>query len=413
MMRKLLFLILLLNSQHLTFAQERTHLPYSIFGIGEIRTKGFVRNMGMGRSGIALSSDLYLNNQNPASYHSIDSISFFFDVGAGGEFVKYSTARFSQEGKDFNLRNIAMGFRFNRFWSSSIGIAPYSSVGYKIVTEKDVVGTLDKLEAEITGNGGLTQFYWDHSVVLLKRLSLGVNFTYNFGTIETVEKLHYDELDKEIFTKQTYNIKKVYADFGAQYFFPIKPKIKVTLGAVFGNNHQLNYKESINIYDSDDVQLEDKVSQEGKFSMPWYYGAGIAVEYNRKLTISADYRYDNWSNTASGTYNFTYRNTNTFRIGAEYIPGRLNQLGYMGRLSYRLGYYHEDSPIAINNYLVADDGISVGVGLPFGQNKTSINLAYNYGIRGSTENGLIKEKYHAIMLSMTLHDWWFIKRRYD
>jgi hypothetical protein len=78
-----------------------------------------------------------------------------------------------------------------------------------------------------------------------------------------------------------------------------------------------------------------------------------------------------------------------------------------------LGYYHEDSPIAINNYLVADDGVSVGVGLPFGQNKTSINLAYNYGIRGTIDNGLIREEYHAIMLSMTLHDWWFIKRKYD
>jgi hypothetical protein len=68
--------------------------------------------MGMGRAGLALSSPFYLNSQNPASYSSLDSISFFLDFGMGADFVKYQTAREgSQKGYDVNLRNIAIGFR--------------------------------------------------------------------------------------------------------------------------------------------------------------------------------------------------------------------------------------------------------------------------------------------------------------
>jgi hypothetical protein len=369
--------------------------------------------MSMGRSGIALSSDFFLNNMNPASYHTLDSVSFFFDFGFNGDFIKYKTASITQHGKDVNLRNVAMGFRINRHWSASIGIAPYSTVGYKIVTEKDVEGTLDKLQAELTGNGGLNQFYWDNSYVLFKHLSLGVNFTYLFGNIESSEKLHYDLFDRDVYSKQISYLNKIYADFGFQYFFPLKKKMLITFGGVFGTTHHLNFKERISIYDSEGTVAEDKITRRGTFDLPLYSGGGIAVQYDKKLTFSADYLFHNWSATSSENNEFKYHNTNTFRLGAEYIPGRLNQYGYIGRISYRAGYYHEDANLKINKTTVSDDGLSLGIGIPFMQNNTSITIAYNYGVRGTIDNGLIKENYHSFMFSLTLHDWWFVKRQYN
>ncbi|MBN1789025.1 MAG: hypothetical protein JW830_00925 [Bacteroidales bacterium] len=412
-MRKLLLLLVLSVTQLIGFAQVRSHLPYSIFGIGELRTKGFARNMGMGRSGIGLSSDFYLNNQNPASYHTLDSVSFFFDFGLSGDFVKSSTANISQKARDLNLRNIALGFRVNPRWSASFGIAPYSTVGYKIVAERDVEGTFDKMEAELVGKGGLNQFYWDNSYLLFNNLSLGVNFTYLFGNIESTEKITYDLFDKEIYAKQLSYLNKVYADFGLQYFFIIQKKTLVTLGGVFGNSHRLNFKERINIFDSDGNVLEDKITRKGIFEFPMYYGGGISVQYDKKLTVSADYVFHNWSGTTQKEKNFTYRNTNFYRVGAEFLPGRFNQYGYLGRISYRAGFYHENSYLEVNEKTITDNGITLGLGIPFLQNKTSINIAYNTGVRGTIDNGLIKENYQMVMVSLTLHDWWFIKRKFD
>jgi hypothetical protein len=394
-------------------AQSRTHLPYSIFGIGQLQTRGFVRNMGMGRSGIALASANFLNNLNPASYHSMDSISFFFDFGFSSDFVTYNTSNLTQRGKDANLKNIALGFRISRNWTSSFGIAPFSTVGYKIITENYVEGTLDKLEAELTGSGGLNQFYWDNCYEFFDRLSLGVNLTYLFGNIESSEKLHYEAFNQEVYSKQIAYFNKIYADFGIQYYFPLNDKIQITIGGVFGKKHHLNFKERINIYDSDGTISEDKITRRGTFVFPMYLGVGAALTYKDKFTVSADYLYYNWSASSADKSSFQYHNANIFRIGAEWIPGRLNQYGYLGRIRYRAGYYHEDSNLKINDKIIADDGFTLGLGLPFMQNKTSVNLAYNYGIRGTTDNGLFRENYHSVTLSLTLHDWWFMKRKFD
>lgn len=412
-MRKLLLLFATMLFHLVVFSQNATHLPYSIFGIGELNPKGSVRNIGMGRSGLALSSDSYLNNLNPASYHAIDSISFFFDIGVSASFVKYQTTTATQYGNDVNLRNFAMGLRITRNWSASVGIAPYSSVAYKIQTTSDVEGTNFEVKNELKGSGGLNHLYWDNSYVLFNHLSLGINFTYLFGNIITEERLHYYLFENDIYSKRTDNLKKLFVDFGVQYFFKFKEKTQITLGAIYGNSHKLDFEENLTIYDTQGTVIEDRVTTRGNYNLPYHLGGGIAVEYDNKLTFSADYIFNDYSTTYALGENYSYHNTNTYRLGIEYIPSRLNQYGYLGRMNYRAGYYHEDSNLEINKTTFSDDGFSLGIGLPFAQNKSSINIAYNYGSKGILDNGLIKERYHMFVVSVTLHDWWFIKRQFD
>jgi len=412
-MRKLLFILIALSVQLGILAQERTHMPYSIYGIGEILPKGFARNMAMGGTGLALSTPGHLNNVNPASYYGIDSVSFFFDFGLSGNFVKYKTSKNkAQRGNDFNIRNLAMGFRISPNWSSSIGIAPYSSVGYKIQTTEEIVGKpSETFNVEVQGNGGLNKFYWDNSYLLFDRLSLGVNFSYLFGKLESVETVTSSSLPIGIDIKQTSYINKLYADFGLQYFFAVKKDYKITLGGVFGKSHNLNMKNTIEVEESNGLVSEETLSG-NNFEFPLYAGAGFAVQY-KNLLVTADYLYHDWSNTSSGSLDFSYKSTNAFRLGLEMIPGRYSKLGYFGGIAYRAGLYLQESYLEINNNSIADKGLTVGVGLPFLQNRTSINISYNYGINGTLENNLIKENYHSFLVSLTLHDWWFIKRKID
>lgn len=412
-MRNLFIILTLVFLQFPCSAQVKHYLPYSIFGIGEINSRGLSRNMGMGRSGIAMSSSLYLNNLNPASYHDMDSISFFFDFGLSGDFVKYKTNNYAQHGNDINIRNIALGFRLNRNWSASIGITPFSTVAYQITSTKSVEGTTDLFTAHLTGSGGLTQFYWDNSYVLFKHLSLGVNASYIFGNINSEENVTYDKFSYNILSNQTSRLSKIYIDFGFQYFFLVRDDLRFTAGGIFGNSHKLNFKETILISQSNGLVFEDKITQKGTFNLPLYYGAGLSVNWADKLTVCADYLYRDWSSVSNDNTAFNYINTNTLRFGIEYVPGRLNQYGYIGRISYRAGYYHEGSYVQINRTAIADNGISLGFGIPFMKNKTSINISYNTGIKGTMKNGLIQENYHSFLLSLTLHDWWFIKPKYD
>jgi hypothetical protein len=396
-------------------AQVRTHLPYSIFGVGEINPKGLSRNLGMGKTGIANASGHYLNNLNPASYHDLDSISFFFDFGLGMDFVKYETSYETQHGHDINVKDIAMGYKVAKNWTGGIGIVPFSTVGYKITSQKNVEGTTDLFTADLTGNGGLTQFYMDNAYVLFHHLSLGITTSYVFGSITNSETVHYDKLASTITSTTTSHVNKVMADFGFQYFFNLNKNSRLSVGGVFGNSHDLNFKQELLITQSTGQTFEDKVTQEGTFNFPLYIGGGISFEMSNKLTVNADYMFRNWSATNENSTNtqFSYVNTNAYRLGAEYIPGRMNEYGFMGRIAYRAGFYSEDYYIEINNKSINETGFSAGFGIPFLKNKTTVNFSYNSGVRGSTNNGLIRERYHSFVVSFSLHDWWFIKTKFD
>ncbi len=414
-MKKLYIALILLTFQVVSPAQERNHMPYSMFGVGKINPRGFARNLAMGRTGIALSSPFYLNNVNPAACHTIDSISFFFDFGISGDFVSYKTSYEDlQRGHDVNLNQVAMGFRVMKNWSSSIGIAPYSEVGYKVKTMQPIVGTIyEEYEITSSGNGGLTHFYWDNSYLLFKRLSLGVNFTYLFGHIEHSEKMIDSRTGIQVNADRTSYLNKIYADFGLQYFTPIGKNYFLTLGGIFGNQHRLNFKHETTINDSEGTISYDRVDSRGTFDFPMYAGGGFALTYKKRLTFTTDYVYHNWSDTESDDLNIKYINSHGIRTGLEYIPGNYSKWGYFAGVSLRAGFYYETSYLEIAGQDYTDKGLTLGVGLPFLQNKTSINLSYNLGKNGTLDKGLIQETSHSFLVSLTLHDWWFIKRKID
>ena len=67
-----------------------------------------------------------------------------------------------------------------------------------------------------------------------------------------------------------------------------------------------------------------------------------------------------------------------------------------------------------------DYAITLGAGFPLRKIKVGetysqsiINVGFEIGQRGTTENQLIQEKYFKAVVGITLNDRWFIKRKYD
>jgi hypothetical protein len=61
---------------------------------------------------------------------------------------------------------------------------------------------------------------------------------------------------------------------------------------------------------------------------------------------------------------------------------------------------------------IKDFGISFGLGLPLKQLST-VNMGFEFGKRGTTDNNLIEEDYFKFRLSLSLSEKWFVKRRID
>ncbi len=385
--------------------------PYTIFGAGQIEDNGFGVNEAMGGTGIGLSSSRSLNNINPASYSGIDTLSFLFEVGVSGTYSQFKTTGTTQQQFDGNLRYIALGFRITKWWSTSLGVAPYSSVGYRIRSAAHIDGDLTEYTRTFTGEGGINQFYSGNSFRFFKNLSLGINLSYLFGTIAQDEIFSSGGQFGGYQIEKNNYIHNLYVDYGLQFsLFP--NDWKCTLGLIYGNKKNLvNSTDTYLTYSSNKIKLDD--DQSGDFFIPAKYGIGLGIEKKQKLRLGVDYERRDWSEASFTNPLLSLRNSERISAGVEYTPySNYRERGFR-RLYYRLGGSMENSYLIIEGVPVNSISLSAGVGIPLKNDFSMINLTLEAGKNGTTNKGLIQENYLMLHVNLSLRDIWFMKPKYD
>ncbi|MCH4895471.1 hypothetical protein E0494_01975 [Marinilabiliaceae bacterium JC040] len=415
-------LVLLLFVGVEVFAQNNTSSYFSRYGLGDIEITGKGRVAAMGGAGIALGSKYSLNLLNPASYGSLDSMSFIFEGGLKALATRFETSNGKNEVSTINFDYLTIAFPVTRWWRSSLGLTPYSSIGYKLdseITKEDKDGNfLFKLKSKLDGKGGLSKAYYSNSFVLFKDLYLGANVSYLFGTIERSKKetfLKQDgSIDKSFIPtskNEKYKIHDILFDFGFQYNKRISEDYKFSLGGIYTPKTHLNNsytniagvvnesKDNLNIY------------------IPEKIGTGLSFEYKDNLIINFDYIIEKWKgiDLLETTSSYKYQDSKTIAMGIEYIPNRRSR-NYLGAIAYRAGFHYTDSYMMIkhdNNYnSLKDMGISFGFGFPLKQSSTFINVAFELGQRGNISDTQMKETYGKVSLSFSLFSRWFYKQKY-
>ena len=144
-----------------------------------------------------------------------------------------------------------------------------------------------------------------------------------------------------------------------------------------------------------------------------YYGAGFSLTLAGKLMITGDYSFYNWDKTVSTNSDYKYIDTENLRFGVEFTPSKRNTRNYLEKITYRAGCYLDDYYLRINGETTKDYGFTCGVSLPIPKNKSTVNLSFVRGQFGTTNNGLIEKTYNSVFISFTLHDWWFIRSKFD
>ena len=138
----------------------------------------------------------------------------------------------------------------------------------------------------------------------------------------------------------------------------------------------------------------------------------INYEKPNKLFIGADATYTAWSD-----YSFQGENTSDVmkdnlkvNFGAEFVPNKYGK--YLQRFAYRAGVNFDNGYIYLKDHRISKLGISFGFAMPVKKLGTNINFNFEYGKMGTHEDGLIKENYFRMGLSITAKDRWFVQRKY-
>jgi hypothetical protein len=315
-----------------------------------------------------------------------------------------------------------MNFQVSNTFGTSLGLVPFTDVGYNVVVEENIENTGDVITTYY-GAGTISNAFIGLAFEPWPFVSIGTNLNYFFGMLNrNAEVVFLDASD--FYSIQQYKSLRVSDfsfDFGAQFTIPLNNKNKIILGAIFERNPKYNAKysditqkniSSGNSVDQDTLfYMEEK---DGTIEFPFMFGGGISFVKQDELEINADFYHQNWEQAKFlGDKSKFLTDLNKFAVGAEWIPNKFSIRSFTSRIAYRVGFNYEQTYLVFNDQQINQFGISFGVGLPVYRSKSTINIAAELGKKGTTENNLVLENYARINLMVNLYDLWFIKRRFD
>ena len=392
-------------------AQSSTSSPLSMFGIGEIEVRDFGRTTAMGSIGIGYQSENFLNRRNPAGLSGIDTLRFILDVSAAVKFSQFRTKDFKAKTSDFNFKTLAIGVRLSKIWTSSVGLCPFTNMGYHIIDTQST--TSAQADIHFTGNGGINKFYWANAFELFRGFSIGVNSSFIFGNMTRIEDSDGDLI------RDTYNISKLNFDFGTQYTHWFGEFTNVTLGGVYGYQSKMLVQHTKMVTFGNVIQ-RNKRQPDRKAYIPETYGAGFSILRNKKAAewiFAADYQYWKWSADPLYDKGMKYADSRIISAGLQITPNKQRPENYIQALRFHLGASYNQSYLKVNGYQVEDLSISIGIGLPFVNNRTYersyVNVSAIFGESGTGQRGGITERYALLSVNLSLIERWFAKWQWN
>jgi hypothetical protein len=418
------FLVALIMFPALLFAQfnNNTSSPYSRYGLGELHSYSFGRSTAMGGASIASRNGQQINLGNPASFDAVDSLGFMFEFAVDGKASNFKNDIGSAYASDVNFQYFALNFQINNRMGTSLGLVPFTDVGYNVVVDEDIENT-GPVRTTYYGAGTISNAFLGLAIEPIKNISIGANLNYYFGMLNRNVEVVFSGAS-DFYNMQQYKSLRVSDfsfDFGAQATIPLKNKNRIVLGVVYENNPKYNafYSDitqknlgSGSAVDQDTLFYASE--EKGVIEFPFTYGFGISYVKDNKLEINADYYHQSWSDAKFlGTKSTFLTDLNKFAVGAEWIPDKFSIKSFTSRIAYRAGFKYEQTYLIFNNRQINDYGITFGVGLPVYRSKSTINVAAEFGKKGTTDDNLVLENYFRLNLMVNLYDLWFIKRRFD
>ena len=150
--------------------------------------------------------------------------------------------------------------------------------------------------------------------------------------------------------------------------------------------------------------------------MPNQLTVGAGIGKTRHWMIGTELTW-NQSNAMGNRYdNITvasFKNGLKYSLGGFWIPNYNAFSNYFQKITYRAGFRHENTGLVIQNQTIKDNAITAGFGLPLGGTFSNLNIGVEYGQKGTTKANLVQENYTNVVMSLSLNDKWFVKRKYD
>lgn len=404
-----------------------TYTPYSLYGIGEIVKQGTAINRGMGGIGVGVRDNRYINYLNPASITQRDTLSFMLDFGISQKNFYNSDGKTKSAYNTFNMHNIVFTAPIYKKSALIVGISPYSDIGYKFEsteTDKELVSKYGDIKYQKYGTGSINQFFIGASMNFFKHFSLGAEYIYYFGALDRYSNVMFNTSAGSMRSLETgwdYALGASSARIGIQYFGILDKEkdVDLTVGATYrmaaklkGDFNRFAYAYDENVRDT----VVNTLSEDAKIKIPQEFSAGFSIRKKDKWMFGFDYMRQDWTKSSfEGADGVKFKPcvAGYYRAGFEFTPNKYDIRYYMKRVTYRLGAYYEQSYVQLGSHQINAAGITFGMSLPIYRLYNAVNVAVDFGQRGTVKENLVRERYVQFVVNISLHDIWFVKHQYQ
>ena len=410
----------------------RENNPYSKFGLGELSSPNTAELNGMAGITSAYEDQFQLNPDNPASYAFLRRSCM--EGGAIASTRDVSSSNLSYTTGTMMPGYFMLGVPVGKNGGLSFGIRPYSRSYFSLV---DTIfnSPIGSAERSYGGQGSMNYAYFG-GAAKYKGLSVGFNFGYLFGTLQSttslvpVDTLAINRAYTNVFSNYT-GIGGVYWKLGMLYEHKIHDSEHlIRFGATYTLSQ--NLYETLNAYQTSiyyfgDTTVNDTISnknqQTGKLKMPSSFSAGLSFARIDHWNLGIDYSATQWNqfnsqiDGANAGMNLNIgTGSQKMALGGEYTPIPVKMHKYISLMSYRAGIYYGKDYLTIDGHPLPMFGVTLGGSMHFKPTHFSwVNLhtSFDIGRVGTTQNNLIAQTYVRWTLAMSFSDKWFIPRKYD
>jgi len=417
-MNKIFSLVVIISGLALqTSAQIATSSPYSRFGLGDLHENILPEFSAFGGASTAFYSSSTVNPNNPATFTFIKPNSFLFSTGG---WHKTTIMRDKTEEHTVNnnaFSHLIVGFPLSKRWGASMGMLPYSSVGYEINARNEDYNA----DLNYFGDGGISKIYFGGAYEPIHNFSIGLKASYLFGGLNRRKQLIFDD-DSFMNSRanSTINIKGYYYELGLLYKYDISDEKYLTLGLTANNDSEIRAKKSdlvesfvfSGFFETTKDTFVNKIEW-GDVNLPKYISGGLTYRNGKKWIFVADYSVQNWSDYSLLDESDDLANSMKIAGGIQFTPDYNSITKYYRRIDYRLGASYSNTPLMLEGNQLKEMSVSFGFGIPVKKSRTKYDFSCTIGKRGTTEGNLIKEQFARLGLSVTYDGIWFVKRKYD
>lgn len=393
---------------------------YSYLGAGAPIDFRSSQAAGMGISGVAISNRLSGNISNPALWATT-----YFTLANGGIIFNYYDAKddFSTaERSNLSVNHfqvqlpllrerLGLSFSLHPVTESRFSISQDSEYLLPNSVPQDTImyNVFDR------GDGGLNRLELGLGYSINKNLSVGYAGSVVFGVQQNVRQISFYTPGYAITTEnQKASAIGMGNRFGvySQFTRLFSNNDAFALGATVSlPTNFKNTREVIVNIGSRDVELSKLTSNES--SLPLEYNIGIAYYANQYLLLSAETLVQNWSeykNFAGFNEDFLTDRVK-LGIGFEYAAIRRPESSFFTQFIYRAGVSFDSGHLELNNQQIQTTLFTAGLGIPALASGSSIDVNFDFGMRGTTSHELVREKIYAVRVTFNLSEVMFLQRR--